>query len=546
EPAPAPAVELPDDPIAILTPEQIAALAAAAAGDAPAEEPAPAPAVELPDDPNAILTPEQIAALAAAAAGDAPAEEPAPEPAPAEEAPAAEEPAMSPEEIAAIAAHATGADDPNANLTAEQIEAMFDAAGVRDPVPEEAPAEEPAAAEEAPAAEEPAMSPEEIAAIAAHATGADDPNANMTAEEIEAMFDAAGVRDPVPEEAPASEDGAEAVASAEEAPATLDATADLDELDALMSSLASDEIEDLGTAAAEEAPATDAAEEAAVYLAGLGENDEDKLPDVKEKRKLFGRKKKEKAAPAEGEEKEKVGFFKRLIGFLTEDTDEDEEGAEGAKAEGAEGEIATLTEENQQVLNELAEQDGGKKKGKKEKPVPEGPPQKRIPPKRVAIAFLFAATLGALFIVPALLLPPRIAVRDAVNAFYDGDYARTYKELYGKENLDEEADLVFRKSRTILRMRRFYDSYDSYQQSGLPVEALNALIKGVYNYEGVLAEASAYADPAVDLEIRQTYDAVCNALSYEYQMTPEEALRLYALEDRLLYTMRLQEIAGIR
>ena len=87
EPAPVPEVEMPSDPNAKMSPEQIAALFAAAEAPAaepaveetpaaeptveetPAEEPEPAPApeVEMPSDPNAKMSPEQIAALFAAA-----------------------------------------------------------------------------------------------------------------------------------------------------------------------------------------------------------------------------------------------------------------------------------------------------------------------------------------------------------------------------------------------------------------------------------------------------------------------------------------------
>ena len=77
----APAVEIPDDPNAQLSPDQIAALFASMGGDdgaaseaaeetkeaaSAAPEPeteAAAPAVEIPDDPNAQLSPDQIAAL---------------------------------------------------------------------------------------------------------------------------------------------------------------------------------------------------------------------------------------------------------------------------------------------------------------------------------------------------------------------------------------------------------------------------------------------------------------------------------------------------
>ena len=121
----APAVEIPDDPNAMLTPEQIAALVAGGADSAPAEEQAPepepeptveeAPAVEIPDDPNAMLTPEQIAALVAGGADSAPAEEPDPE---LETEPAAEAPVAVPD---------VGVDlsDPNRVMSPEEIEKLF-------------------------------------------------------------------------------------------------------------------------------------------------------------------------------------------------------------------------------------------------------------------------------------------------------------------------------------------------------------------------------------------------------------------------------------
>ena len=100
EEAPAPAVEMPDDPNAQLSPDQIAALFAAAE---PVAEPEPAPAVEMPDDPNAQLSPDQIAALFAAAEPVA-----EPEPAPAVEMPDDPNAQLSPDQIAALFAQANG------------------------------------------------------------------------------------------------------------------------------------------------------------------------------------------------------------------------------------------------------------------------------------------------------------------------------------------------------------------------------------------------------------------------------------------------------
>ena len=119
-----------------------------------AEAPAPEPAAPAPvsDDPNKQLSADEIAALFAAA-DPAPKKEPAPEP----------------------VAPATVSDDPNKQLSADEIAALFAAA---DPAPKK----------EEPVAEEPAPAPEPVKVEPV----SDDPNKQLSPDEIAALFASIG------------------------------------------------------------------------------------------------------------------------------------------------------------------------------------------------------------------------------------------------------------------------------------------------------------------------------------------------------------------
>ena len=116
------------DPNKQLSPDEIAAMFAATSGDAPAETPAEEVSVEEPveeapvdepaaepaedplasfdtSDPNKQLSPDEIAAMFAAASGDAPAEEPKEEKPPMPELSDDPNKKLSPEEIAALFAN---------------------------------------------------------------------------------------------------------------------------------------------------------------------------------------------------------------------------------------------------------------------------------------------------------------------------------------------------------------------------------------------------------------------------------------------------------
>ena len=204
---PVTAAPIDSDPNKPMSPDEIAALIAAAeAESAPAPEPAPAPVAKAPvdSDPNKPMSPEDIAALIAAAeAQSEPEIEAAPEPTPT--APVDSDPnkPMSPDEIAAlIAATEAGSaseveakaepvvetkaapvpaapvvDDPNKQMSPEDIAALFASSNLE--------------LESEPSATKPKTA---IEALSKHepSPASDDPNKPMSPDDIAALIASLG------------------------------------------------------------------------------------------------------------------------------------------------------------------------------------------------------------------------------------------------------------------------------------------------------------------------------------------------------------------
>lgn len=370
-------------------------------------------------------------------------------------------------------------------------------------------------------------------------------------------------------EASGSEAGEESVSEGEEV--------SMPDLDALMNSLASDEIEDLENAANNPEEASGGEPEQEIpkedILDALTEDGFDDLgqePSLDDLASIpekspdepddedggSGKKKKKK------KEKGKGGFFSKLFKALT---DEDEEGAN-------EG-LASLTDENQQVLNELGDDEGGKKKKdkkekkekkpKKEKPKKEkkpkekkppkpkkekkpkppqdpGVPEKAISPKKIGLCGLFAASLGILVIIPALVLPDRIASERASAAYDHQEYTTAYKMLYGKD-MTEDQTVIYEQSRVLAWAQRYLDGYENYMAMNMKEEALDMLLMAMRNREDLMEEATKFN---VENQVNSVYDSIVSVLSEEYGLTEADILEINSIKKDRDYTIRIMEIVG--
>ena len=363
---------------------------------------------------------------------------------------------------------------------------------------------------------------------------------------------------------------------------------DLKDLDKIMDSLATDHIDDIenekGQASKEDIEALQAA--MMDELGDQGQEEEDSAHPLGKKRKerkksgqkqgLFARIKAFFASLSEDEEEETADHLTQEGSETKENKAEKDlaTGHEGPKEKNPakeEEQLASLTEENSQVLKELNEEDAQaaeKKKKKKKKPKkekkpkkapkpkkpkkapepPQGPPPKRIPPKRIILVGVFAVTFGILVYLPSEVFPEPLVVKQAKSSYKKGEYWNTYKDLYGKAAvLTKDQQEEFKKAEVISKMQRYYDEYADYSSVvGKEPEALNALIKGVGRYDEIYKEAKETGDPKVEEEVSNTYNDLVTALQDDYHLTDDLAKQLYAVEDPIEYTIRLQWITGVR
>ena len=357
----------------------------------------------------------------------------------------------------------------------------------------------------------------------------------------------------------------------------------MQDLDALMNSLANDEIEDIESTAAKDEE-TGHAEESEIPKEdildaltedgfgdeGAGEPSLEELASIPERSKddsgeedekpSKGKKKKEKKGD-KGDKEKKPGFFARLLQALTKEDEETEN--EG---------LASLTEENQQVLDELGEggaPKGKKKKEKKEKkpkekkpkkekppkekkppkpkkekkpkpPKDPGAPEKAISPKKIAISGIFAASLGILIMIPAIVLPDRIASERAETAYTHREYTTAYKMLYGKDMTEKET-VIYEQSRVLAWAQRYLDGYDNYTAMNMKEEALDMLLMAKRNKEVLLAEAEKYS---VEIEVKSVYDSIESLLSESYGLSEADVEEINSIKKDRDYTIRLMEIVG--
>ena len=353
-----------------------------------------------------------------------------------------------------------------------------------------------------------------------------------------------------------------------------DEDVDMSDLDALMNSLASDEIEDIESTAAQdeeagvseedELPKEDILE--ALTEEGFDEGEAepslDELASIPERSRDDDEPeengKKGKKAKKDKKDKKGLGVFLSNLFHTLTDEDEENEG------------LASLTDENQTVLNELAgdekpkkEKKKKEKKPKKEKPPKEkkpkkekppkpkkekkpkppkdpGVPEKAMSPKKIAISGIFAASIGIFFMIPVLVLPDRIANEKAATAYTHKEYTTAYKMLYGKERTEDQT-VIYEQSRVLAWAERYLAGYENYVAMNMEEEALDMLLMGMRNKGDLLEEAAKFN---VEIQVQSVYDNIESLLSTNYGLTESDISEINSIKKERDYTIRLMEIVG--
>lgn len=319
---------------------------------------------------------------------------------------------------------------------------------------------------------------------------------------------------------------------------------------------------------------------AAEIAALLGDETESTLNDEenaeknnkKEKKVKKEKVKKEKVKKEQsGEEKasKEPGFFGKLFSKLTE-----------------EEEVEPISEENQNIMDELNAEDaaeagkkkkmkkglmpgkkgkeedsgqkdkkGNKKGAKKEKPKKESKPKKekpvkapavpekpgkRISKKSIIVILLFAGTIFGIIFFASSYLSGMLQKQRAKDAFANKDYMSCYEELYGLD-LSEEEDRMFHHARTVLKVERRLNRYQKYVEDYQMVEALDTLMQALVDYDELYAEAQSYGAEA---EVNAFYDRIYDILERDYGLTREAAHTIAFCDSKVDYTRYLTALAA--
>ncbi|MBQ7725224.1 MAG: hypothetical protein IJT63_06395 [Lachnospiraceae bacterium] len=255
---------------------------------------------------------------------------------------------------------------------------------------------------------------------------------------------------------------------------------------------------------------------------------------------------------AKGSKEKKPGFLQKIIGALfdSSDDDEDEENANHTEA----------TLENMQVIKEAEAEEDSKKKKKKEKkpkpkkekkpkpkkpkkerkPVDDGPPEKKIPRKKILAVVIFFASLTAMILFCLSIFPKAGYIKEGTAQYQRGDYDNAFRSMAGLKGLDEESQEIFDNTVTIMSLKQKLESFEDYDKQGKNLEALNALIEGVAYYEAHIDEAR---EKGIDGDFTEIYDKIMATLSEKFGVGNQRAAELSYISDRTTYTIALMDIA---
>ncbi len=298
--------------------------------------------------------------------------------------------------------------------------------------------------------------------------------------------------------------------------------------------------------------------------------------DGKKKRKSKRKNKKQEADEATGEEavaeqkEKKPNIFTKFFTFLTREDDElgddwdenaeiikelDEEDKKNSKKKDkrkkkkgkADNQEGTESPENGET-DEIEAADS-KKKSKKDKPKKEKKEKKEKPPKEkkekpvkvfskktiILLVALCATLVASIFALNTFLIEYSDK-ENARDAFWQGDYKTAYELLYDK-HLNDSDILIYNRVKVVLKLERKLHAYTNNVKLGRELEALDSLLQGVACYAQLIQNDEYGAKEDLDA----LYSQICTILATEYEISPEDAAAINAL-DSFTYTKKLDSI----
>ena len=263
--------------------------------------------------------------------------------------------------------------------------------------------------------------------------------------------------------------------------------------------------------------------------------------------------------------KKKKGFkekFGKLFGNIV-----DEKEIEKAKTEKAEAEQAEKDkEEETRAKKEQAEADKQAKQAAKEAKAREKEEQRQIKEARkqakreekqlreleeaeeiegrinkagATIVFVVLGVMAAFIFFGTSMFSYSNSIKNAQSYFDKGDYSRSYNELLGVD-IKESDQLLYQKVVTVMHVYKQLEAYDAYYKESKYPEALDALLKGIREYEK-------YMPDAVELDVTSNLESIkaqiVTEMETEFGITEDMAKEINQITDCAEYSRRVYDLA---
>lgn len=178
------------------------------------------------------------------------------------------------------------------------------------------------------------------------------------------------------------------------------------------------------------------------------------------------------------------------------------------------------------------------KKPKKEKAEVVYVPSEPLPKVPVVLLIALGISIVVLTMTATKLVGYESYSNSAKEAFDAGNYSLSYEKLQGMD-LQENEKQLSEKAQLLSWLEKEKISYDSFVKVNMYAEALDSLAKGVERYRENYKKAESLG---IQEHFQKMEDEIESALKDTFAMTPDQAMELRAIKDKIVYTQTINEI----
>lgn len=250
--------------------------------------------------------------------------------------------------------------------------------------------------------------------------------------------------------------------------------------------------------------------------------------------------------------KKKEGFLTKVLKIFDKKEKNDKEKKEVEQS-------AEVSDENLEILKELEKKEKTKKssdkkkskkvkekkpkkvklkKPKKEKPEVVYVPSEPIPKVPVILLIALGISIVVLTMTATKIAGYESYSKQAEDYFKEGKYKLAYEQLQGIDLQENDKELL-EKVKVLSRLEKQKNTYDSFVKINMYSEALDALAKGVEHYRENYQMAE---NLGIESELQKIENEIESSLKDTFSMTPDQAMELRVIEDKIVYTEKINTI----